>query len=735
MNKSTIATIAKWVIWACLGAIVFSVLYVESRMFFPFIVGKTLVFQIATEIMFLAFLCLSWADGKYRLRFNWAVILIGAYLIILTIASAFGNDFYHSFWSNNERSDGLLLLTHLFLFVLVLSSFLRDMKNWLAAFDVFFGATVAISIVAMDQFFALTFPGSWSDHFLASSNGARLAVTIGNAGYVAGYLVFAIFIGLFLFFKRKNNYLKYIYYLPVVLLQYFLTLETQTRGGMIALFIATIIFGCYLIFFYFNNKIVKIIGLVAIIASIVFAGWIFANKNSQIVKSVPALERLTSISLSDATTNNRFATWGFAFQGFKQSPILGYGQENFYQVFDRFYTTKNTEQWFDRSHNMIFDRLITGGLIGLISYLALLILPFYFMWQFYRKENENKEITGGQPMRRYLTPVLFAILILGYIIQNMFIFEALATYIPLMLILSFAGLYSKHFNWKFLESPKFKSAILVIVVIMIIPFVYIFNLRPASANMDLIKIISTQNSISQTSDSFEYLLSQNTFGNQEYRRQYFSWYAGALDNYIHGSDRSAQTEQDLAAAGQKVENQLIAQIQENPHSVSNYLLLMNFYNSAYFFDITRLDRAIKDFDYAIKLSPGRPQVYYTVATSYYYLAGYYDNQKKPDLMALNYQKAFEYFYLGAGKNLNHSNSDAFNGLFNFLGSVNKNPSLMTAISSGDYNGQGIVDVLKNVSSWISFDDQKKQFDDFVNILISANPKDKQLQDKLTGLLK
>jgi len=126
-------------------------------------------------------------------------------------------------------------------------------------------------------------------------------------------------------------------------------------------------------------------------------------------------------------------TWQGAYEGFKDKPLLGYGYENFYQVFDKnfnsvIYRKAGSVVWFDRAHNMIFDRLITGGLIGLLFYLSLLFTPLFFLWRHFRR---NKTSKG------YFIPVIFSLMILSYFIQNMFIFEALVTYIPLFIVLAF----------------------------------------------------------------------------------------------------------------------------------------------------------------------------------------------------------------------------------------------------------------------------------------------------------
>ncbi|MFA6422378.1 MAG: O-antigen ligase family protein, partial [Candidatus Buchananbacteria bacterium] len=395
MPKSVASKIIQAIIWIGFAVILFSPLYISSALFFPFIVTKTIVFMLAVEVIFVAYLLLAWIDPNYRVRFNLVLLLMLIYIGILTLASLFGNDFYKGFWSNNERGDGILLLTHLFLFVLVLTSYLRKIKNWLYVLDIFLVASFCVGIVALDQYLGSTFSGFWKEHFLPSSNGARLAATIGNAGYVGGYMIFGVFVALFMLFKRKNLWLK-LGYGVVVILELFIAIQTQTRGAWLALGILFPIFLIYVAYFYFNDfkgkyingRVIKIIATVLVIVFIASIGLIFVNKNSSFVKSSPILSRITSISMGDVTTNNRLVTWNIAWQGILQRPILGYGQENFYQVFDKFYTTKNTEQWFDRSHDMVFDRAITGGFLGLISYFALLLVPFYFLWKFYKKADK-----------------------------------------------------------------------------------------------------------------------------------------------------------------------------------------------------------------------------------------------------------------------------------------------------------------------------------------------------------
>lgn len=735
-QKRWLPQFLEWLIWGCLGVIFFSALYIDGKLFFPFITSKNMVFLIATEVMFVAFLFLSWIDKKYRLHINLTVILIGAYLLILTVASLFGNDFYRSFWSNNERSDGILLLIHLFIFVLILTSRFRSMKEWLVVFDIFLVASLCVSLVALDQYFG-------GNHFIASSNGARLASTIGNAGYVGGYMVFGVFLSLFMFFKRKNNWLK-AYYVFIFLLELFIAIQTQTRGAYLALIMGLGISFAYFTLFYYKDKRLKILFITVLMVAVAGISGLFIFKNFDFVKNNSILSRVTSISLNEVTANNRLVTWRIGLKGLKEKPLLGYGQENFYQVFDKYYTTKNTEQWFDRCHNMICDRAITGGIIGLLGYLSLLLLPFWSLWRYYIKEYAEKSEMKENLSRKYFTAVIFSILILAYIIQNMFIFEALVTYIPLMMILSFVGLYGKKFEFNFLNNESFKK-FFSITALIIFPFsINAFVIIPISANIDIIKVLSGSNlPLESRMASFEEIISRQTFGNQEYRKQYASTFDNYVSNFINDSQiRTEANAKVLSDFADKIEIQLQNQIKENPHSVTNYLALMHFYNTAYVFNSERLNKSLSIFQKMVELSPGRPQIYYEVASTYYYLANYYSFNKKEDLACQNYRESLAYFYQGAS--LNENKLDFFDQLIGFMSSLSATPNSSEVAKCwlvDKIDDKNIIEVTKEtvtILGGINLNNEekiirKRQLKEILNWLILIDQKNKGLQEQIEFL--
>lgn len=612
--------ILKYIIWAGLIGIPFIPLIVGSGYYFPYIVPKTLAFKIITEIIWLAFLGLAALKKEYRPKLNLVLFLFFLYLLTVFISSILNGAFYFSFWGNNERSEGLLLLLHLFLYLFVLSGFLRKTKDWLIIFEASFLSGILVSLFGLGQYLEI----GW---MLQSAGGARITSTIGNAGYVAGYLIFNIFFGLILFFFRKNKYLRW-YYILGILLQIFIVLNTLTRGGILALAFSLFIFIFYLTFFYLrSNKLIRNAGLAVLLSGIIFTALVFSNKEANWVGKSDILRRVSNISFSDATAENRLVTWNSSWQGFKEKPILGYGYENFYQVFDKYFNPKiyrhaGSVVWFDRAHNMIFDRLITGGIIGLSLYLSLLLAPLVYLWgHFLSKDNlgtKPPNVFGGLVPKSLLPPIILSLIVIAYFIQNLFIFESLVTYIPLFLVLGYLSQFCPKWPGKFFQSKKPYLVLLVIGVLVFLPALFGFNIKPALANRALIEAMTKVQlkKYEEAYNQFIDILDKDTLGNQEYRQHFAEFITGAV----------GRPDIDGAWVNQgviRVEQEFIKQINEKPLSARNYLMFMRFLNMTYNLNPERLNKALALAEKAAKISPTRPQIYYEAGYSQFYLGKYY----------------------------------------------------------------------------------------------------------------
>src|SRR5262249_52926761 len=83
-------------------------LVITNSLFFPFISGKAFFFRILVELLFGAWLVLICLDRNYRPRRSLLALALGALLVVVTLATVFGQNPYHSFWSNSERMEGLI---------------------------------------------------------------------------------------------------------------------------------------------------------------------------------------------------------------------------------------------------------------------------------------------------------------------------------------------------------------------------------------------------------------------------------------------------------------------------------------------------------------------------------------------------------------------------------------------------------------------------------------------------
>ena len=117
-----------------------------------------------------------------------------------------------------------------------------------------------------------------------------------------------------------------------------------------------------------------------------------AVRNTTFVRNDYVLSRFASLSFSEIKTQGRYFVWPMAIKGFIEKPILGWGQEGFNFVFNKYYDPRmyTREPWFDRAHNTYLDWLIAGGALGLLSYLAIIFSLLYYLFKSAELEKKTK---------------------------------------------------------------------------------------------------------------------------------------------------------------------------------------------------------------------------------------------------------------------------------------------------------------------------------------------------------
>lgn len=415
----TLEKALRYTVLAGIFVLPFIVLYVSKSLFFPFITGKNFAFRIIVEIIAGGYLALVLTNPAYRPKRTWLLYAFALFVAVIGIADLLGTYPHKSIWSNYERMEGWVTLAHLFVYFVVMQAMLSTEKLWRQWWHTSMGVSVIVSIYALFQLLGL---------ITINQGGIRLDATFGNATYLGVYMMFHVFIAAFYLARawvaepQKRAVHAWLYG-GLMALNSLVLFYTATRGAMLGLLGGGVLATLILIFLAPRSRVAWRAGVV--ICSLgVIAGAFWLVSDQAWVHKIEPLHRLAIIG-DEGLPDARQMNWGMAWQGFKERPLLGWGQENYAPVFDKYYNPGMyaQEPWFDRVHNIIFDWLIAGGIIGLLAYLSLHLLALRYVWRAGAFESYEKAILTG--------------LLAGYFFYLLFTFDNITSYLFFVALLAF----------------------------------------------------------------------------------------------------------------------------------------------------------------------------------------------------------------------------------------------------------------------------------------------------------
>ncbi len=334
--------ILRYICICCLFLLPFITLIVTTSLFFPYITGKNFVFRVLVEIMFVCSAALAFRDKAYRPRWRSPIVIsLAAFMVIVFLADLFGEYFYKSFWSNFERMEGFITFLHLWAYFFVATIILNTRKLW----DRFFQLSFAISII-------LGFIGLYQ-HFHAGID--RIDATLGNSTYLGALMLFNIFLLLIFIMrsiKAKTQNWGYVstVYVLIALFDLYILFLTGTRGAFLGVLGGLVVMSAILGFRQRENKYIKIAGIGVISLVVILAIFFVSFRNSPIIKNHGSIARfagpVNAVLTGDYNSflategRGRLLIWQAAFKGFSERPILGWGQENFNYIFNKYYTPR-----------------------------------------------------------------------------------------------------------------------------------------------------------------------------------------------------------------------------------------------------------------------------------------------------------------------------------------------------------------------------------------------------------
>ncbi len=568
-----------------LYAVPFLALVFIEGLYFPFVITRTVFFRLLIQLglsVYLLLLALNF--NKYRPRFNWALGLVLAYALLELTAAIFGLDFYKSFWSDFERMEGVVSLIYLSLYLFLLQVFFKEKKYWLYFIRLVLISSALVSLYGLAQKFNIL-P-------VFEAGIGRVTSTIGNAAFLAGYLLMAFGLAVYYYFNETDKNYRY-FALGASALNLLVLFLTSTRGAILGLMLGGIFFfllgAIYLSGKFRRNSLVVIIVLVIASAGfIAFRGQLADSK-------IEFIRRLATISIEDATVLNRLTVWRMALTDFKFHPLLGVGMENFDIIYNKYYRPDITENWFDRTHNVYLDKLMSGGIIGLAAYLAIFVYLFYSLYKTRRED--------------YWQFAVFSSLLIAYGAHNFFVFDMIDTSLLYFFLIGFVSFKEKKYEVEKTDpdNKAFNRLFIALVIINVFAF-YKFVYLPIKINRALYI-------------GYYYVIA-DPFRSYENFKEALSYKFGSTESAIQLNNSFEVVEAQTGVNAEVKEKYLALDREKLEFASANFpfdirtkmylgqLILNNFKETE------ELNLAEKLFLESIKLSPTRVEPYYLLYNLY-----------------------------------------------------------------------------------------------------------------------
>ncbi len=602
--KQIIANIVRYFIYATFFV---PLLVFPTSFIFPFVVPKILAFRSLVELMlggYVLLLFINWQE--FKPKFSWLHVAVLGFFISFSISTFAGVDWYHSFWDNHERMLGLFTIAHYVAYYFIAGAMFKTWDDWKRALRMFLVAGSAVMFVGVLQII--------NPNLLLNQGSPRIIATLGNAIYVGGYGMFLVFVSFLLFLKEENKVWKLVS-VCAGLLAFVSMIFSGTRGSMLGFVIGSAIaLIAYILFLRDLPKVRKILMIIAG-SGIILVGLLYAFRNSEFVKKIPAVNRVFETSFETVKNSPRWFAWESAVESWKEKPVFGWGPNNFFYAFNKYYQPKSLEfgygeTWFDNAHNILVNTLAVQGVVGVATYLLMFVVAVFLVIIARKKRGLNVHIA-----------VVSIAFLAAHLVQSITVFENPTSYLYFVFWLAMVAFVSKSTvsdekNMAKNNMPSVSvnktigmgGVVTTGAVFMLI--VFIFNIQPARANM-------------QTLEALKYLSYQPETG-FELMKKALAFSSPHIDDIRSDLARTAA---QVVASDIKLDKEkkveifmaafeaLQSNVALHPYDIRNYLTLSQLSQSGYL--LTGDIKYITDYgtylQTALSYSPRRQQIIYNVA--------------------------------------------------------------------------------------------------------------------------
>jgi len=581
---------------------------------YPYTLPKTAFFQSVAEAIFFVWLGIAVLDTRYRPKRTPLLIAGGIFLFLLVLTAATGVDSWRSFWSTQERAFGVVALLHMGALALVASSLGSEIpwkRLWYASLSTSLVIVLAAFIQLKDR------------HFLLHETvaGDRPGSTFGNPTFLAGYLLFHVFVALYFLLKSREtpaprslprNRGENVFLALVLLGNVTAIFITQTRGDILGLLAA----GMTLLFlfafrpphitpgFFAGRK-----PYVLLLGAVFLGGTLFwTTRIHPLWSGIPGLSRFQDISIENQNLLPRLIALRAGWSGFLEKPLSGWGWDNFNVVFNKYYDPRALEvsyqeTRFDKPHNALLEYFVAGGAPLGIAYLALLGV---FILQASR-----------------LTDRLFGSIaigvVTGYFVRSLFVFETIGPLLMASLLVGYidgayraseengAGKDERKPESQFQESPRMKTKIAVAIAFASLIPIYAVNILSIEASYYQFWGFTNfaRSKPALAIKSFKEGVRLKSSYRSNFKRDYATAVAEAY--FYNPGVVTDEAAWDAVRAMEEV-------VLEHPIDAYNRYAIVDLYNQVSSLDPEKLlTAAEREAEIALGLTPNRQEVYFSLA--------------------------------------------------------------------------------------------------------------------------
>lgn len=358
--------------------------------------------------------------------YGYGIIVFIAGFLLVSFSSV---DVAASFFSSFQRTDGAFTMLFLTIFTLNVFTLVMTVGKEFV-YRMIQVSVIAAAILSILVLFSKEGIGSWFPE-------ARGGATMGNSSLAAAYVLWNVFFALILIVRASDKKTRFAWMISLLFLvisplfinwhfdsaKGILNLIGAARGAILGGIYGITIAACTWLMFQpdRSKRNAGAFALALILAGTIYIAVVFLDPESSLHKG-----------FAETAKETRFFFWDIAMTGFQDRPVFGWGPSNYNIVYHKYYDPNmvvskfGSEMWVDKTHNLIVESLVTGGVVLLSAWIMFITSIFAAILHAKSKGN----LTNTEAL-------ILVGAIAGWLLQAQFVFDSISSFAMLFMLAGF----------------------------------------------------------------------------------------------------------------------------------------------------------------------------------------------------------------------------------------------------------------------------------------------------------